>query len=212
MIAFIKGQLIECQLTLAILEVNGIGYEIHVPLTTVERLPSLGDAVKLFTHATYREDSQTLYGFIDRESRDFFRMIVDKVSGIGPKIALNLLGSLSLQTLKVSIASGDVAMLSKAQGLGKKTAERIVVELKDKVLPKELSQEAKASPSNLDTSQHADISQNLTNFQDAVSALLTLGYKATDADLAIRRASESMDENASTEELIRLALTKGKAS
>ena len=212
MIAFIKGQLIECQLTLAILEVNGIGYEVHVPLTTVEKLPSLGDAVKLFTHATYREDSQTLYGFIDRESRDFFRMIVDKVSGIGPKIALNLLGSLSLQTLKVSIASGDVAMLSKAQGLGKKTAERIVVELKDKVLPKELSQEAKVSPSSLDTSQHADISQNLTNFQDAVSALLTLGYKATDADLAIRRASESMDENASTEELIRLALTKGKAS
>jgi Holliday junction DNA helicase RuvA len=212
MIAFIKGQLIECQLTLAILEVNGIGYEVHVPLTTVERLPSLGDAVKLFTHATYREDSQTLYGFIDRESRDFFRMIVDKVSGIGPKIALNLLGSLSLQTLKVSIASGDVAMLSKAQGLGKKTAERIVVELKDKVLPKELSQDTKVSPSSLDTSQQADISRNLTNFQDAVSALLTLGYKATDADLAIRRASESMDENASTEELIRLALTKGKAS
>lgn len=212
MIAFIKGQLIECQLTLAILEVNGIGYEVHVPLTTVERLPSLGDAVKLFTHATYREDSQTLYGFIDRESRDFFRMIVDKVSGIGPKIALNLLGSLSLQTLKVSIASGDVAMLSKAQGLGKKTAERIVVELKDKVLPKELSQETMVSPSSLDTNQRADISQNLTNFQDAVSALLTLGYKATDADLAIRRASESMEENASTEELIRLALTKGKAS
>ena len=212
MIAFIKGQLIECQLTLAILEVNGIGYEVHVPLTTVERLPSLGDAVKLFTHATYREDSQTLYGFIDRESRDFFRMIVDKVSGIGPKIALNLLGSLSLQTLKMSIASGDVAMLSKAQGLGKKTAERIVVELKDKVLPKELSQDTKVSPSSLDTSQQADNSQNLTNFQDAVSALLTLGYKATDADLAIRRASESMDENASTEELIRLALTKGKAS
>jgi len=206
MIAFIKGQLIECQLTLAILEVNGIGYEVHVPLTTVERLPSLGDAVKLFTHATYREDSQTLYGFIDRESRDFFRMIVDKVSGIGPKIALNLLGSLSLQTLKVSIASGDVAMLSKAQGLGKKTAERIVVELKDKVLPKELSQETKASPSSLDTSQHADISQNLTNFQDAVSALLTLGYKATDADLAVRRAAESLGEKVSTEELIRKAL------
>ena len=212
MIAFIKGQLIECQLTLAILEVNGIGYEVHVPLTTVEKLPSLGDAVKLFTHATYREDSQTLYGFIDRESRDFFRMIVDKVSGIGPKIALNLLGSLSLQTLKMSIASGDVAMLSKAQGLGKKTAERIVVELKDKVLPKELSQDTNVSASSLDKGQQADISQNLTNFQDAVSALLTLGYKATDADLAIRRASESMDESASTEELIRLALTKGKAS
>ena len=212
MIAFIEGDLIECQLNMAIVQVGGIGYEVNIPLTTSEKLPPLGKEIKLYTQATYREDSQTLYGFIDRESRDFFRMIVDKVSGIGPKIALNLLGSLSLQTLKVSIASGDVAMLSKAQGLGKKTAERIVVELKDKVLPKELSKETKASPSSLDTSQQADISQNLTNFQDAVSALLTLGYKATDADLAIRRASESMDENASTEELIRLALTKGKAS
>ena len=130
MIAFIHG-VNRMPTTLAILEVNGIGYG-YVPLTTVERLPSLGETVKLFTHATYREDSQTLYGFIDRESRDFFRMIVDKVSGIGPKIALNLLGSLSLPTLKVSIANGDVGVLSKAQGLGKKTAERIVVELKTK--------------------------------------------------------------------------------
>ena len=208
MIAFIQGKLIECQLTLAIFEVNGIGYEVHVPLTTVERLPSLGETVKLFTHATYREDSQTLYGFIDRESRDFFRMIVDKVSGIGPKIALNLLGSLSLPTLKVSIASGDVAMLSKAQGLGKKTAERIVVELKDKVLPKELTSQTSGESINSGNIQNTNISQNLTNYQDAVSALLTLGYKATDADQAIRRASESMDKNASTEELIRIALSK----
>ena len=208
MIAFIQGQLVECQLTLAILEINGIGYEVNVPLTTVERLPSLGETVKLFTHATYREDSQTLYGFVDRESRDFFRMIVDKVSGIGPKIALNLLGSLSLPTLKVSIANGDVAMLSKAQGLGKKTAERIVVELKDKVLPKEMTPKTSDGPINSTTIENANISQNLTNYQDAVSALLTLGYKATDADQAIRRASESVDENTSTEELIRLALSK----
>ena len=208
MIAFIQGQLVECQLTLAILEINGIGYEVHVPLTTVERLPSLGETVKLFTHATYREDSQTLYGFVDRESRDFFRMIVDKVSGIGPKIALNLLGSLSLPTLKVSIANGDVAMLSKAQGLGKKTAERIVVELKDKVLPKELTPQTSEGLLNSTTIESTNISQSLTNYQDAVSALLTLGYKATDADQAIRRASESVDESASTEELIRVALSK----
>ena len=135
MIAFIQGELIECQLNLGIIQNGGIGYEVHIPLTTSERLPKLGKEVKLFTQATYREDSQTLYGFIDRESRDFFKMIVDKVSGIGPKIALNLLGSLSLPTLKTSIANGDVAMLSKAQGLGKKTAQRIVVELKDKILP-----------------------------------------------------------------------------
>ena len=208
MIAFIQGKLIECQVTLAVLEINGFGYEVHVPLTTVERLPSLGETVKLFTHATYREDSQTLYGFMDRESRDFFRMIVDKVSGIGPKIALNLLGSLSLPTLKVSIANGDVAMLSKAQGLGKKTAERIVVELKDKVLPKEMTQQSSEAPIISESFEHSQIGINLTNYQDAVSALLTLGYKATDADKAIRLASEGFDGDASTEELIRVALSK----
>jgi Holliday junction DNA helicase RuvA len=120
MIAFIKGELIECQLNMAVIQVGGFGYQVNIPLTTSEKLPSLGKEIKLYTQATYREDSQTLYGFMDRESRDFFRMIVDKVSGIGPRIALNLLGSLSLPMLKTSIASGDIGMLSKAQGLGKK--------------------------------------------------------------------------------------------
>ncbi len=206
MIAFIEGTLKECQLNLAVIQVSGIGYETHIPLTTSEKLPALGQQVKLFTHASYREDSQTLYGFMDRESRDFFKMIVDKVSGIGPKIALNLLGSLSLPMLKTSIASGDVGMLSKAQGLGKKTAERIVVELKDKVLPK--SEVLK--PSNDGNSGKREVMDELpvefVTYQDAVSALLTLGYKAIEADKAIRKASESLGANASTEELIRRAL------
>lgn len=206
MIAFIEGTLKECQLNLAVIQVSGIGYETHIPLTTSEKLPALGQQVKLFTHASYREDSQTLYGFMDRESRDFFKMIVDKVSGIGPKIALNLLGSLSLPMLKTSIANGDVGMLSKAQGLGKKTAERIVVELKDKVLPK--SEVLK--PSNDGNSDKREAMDELpvefVTYQDAVSALLTLGYKAIDADQAVRKASESLGANASTEELIRRAL------
>ena len=158
--------------------------------------------------ATYREDSQTLYGFIDRESLDFFRMIVDKVSGIGPKIALNLLGSLSLPTLKTSIAHGDVGMLSKAQGLGKKTAERIVVELKDKVLPKgtvDISTSSGVPSVPLGTVEFEG-SQELVSYTDAVSASLTLGYKATDADLAVRRAAEALGKECTTEELIRKAL------
>ena len=209
MIAFIEGKLVECQLSLAVVQTGGIGYEIHVPLTTSERLPALDAQVRLHIQATYREDSQTLYGFIDRESRDFFRMIVDKVSGIGPKIALNLLGSLSLPTLKNAIAQGDVGLLSKAQGLGKKTAERIVVELKDKVLPKGMV----APPTVGDQSTPAAMAEpvpadgnHLSAYRDAVSALLTLGYKATDADLAVRRAAESLGEKVSTEELIRKAL------
>ena len=202
MIAFIEGDLIECQLNLAIIQVGGMGYEVHIPLTTSEKLPALGKEIKLFTQAVYREDAQTLYGFADRESRDFFRMIVDKVSGIGPKIALNLLGSLSLPTLKTSIASGDVAMLSKAQGLGKKTAERIVVELKDKVLPKGANVETPSSSASGET----DPVNELGPYQDALSALLTLGYKATDADQAIRKAADSLGKGSSTEELIRKAL------
>ena len=206
MIAFIEGTLKECQLNLAIIQVSGIGYETHIPLTTSEKLPALGQQVKLFTHASYREDSQTLYGFMDRESRDFFKMIVDKVSGIGPKIALNLLGSLSLPMLKTSIASGDVGMLSKAQGLGKKTAERIVVELKDKVLPK--SEVLKLSNDGNSGKRESmdDLPVEFVTYQDAVSALLTLGYKAIDADQAVRKASESLGADASTEELIRRAL------
>lgn len=206
MISFIEGDLIECQLNLAVIQIGGMGYEVHIPLTTSERLPSLGKKIKLYTHATYREDSQTLYGFFDRESRDFFRMIVDKVSGIGPKIALNLLGSLSLPTLKNSIANGDVGMLSKAQGLGKKTAERIVVELKDKVLPKG-SVNPSPNPNPISGGQ-APVEEptDFVSYQDAISALLTLGYKATDADQAIRKASDSLGKEASTEELIRKAL------
>ena len=206
MIAFIEGTLKECQLNLAVIQVSGIGYETHIPITTSEKLPALGQQVKLFTHASYREDSQTLYGFIDRESRDFFKMIVDKVSGIGPKIALNLLGSLSLPMLKTSIASGDVGMLSKAQGLGKKTAERIVVELKDKVLPK--SEVLKKSNDGNSGKREAmdELPVEFVTYQDAVSALLTLGYKAIDADQAVRKASEFLGADASTEELIRRAL------
>jgi holliday junction DNA helicase RuvA len=206
MIAFIEGDLIECQLNLAIIQVGGIGYEVHIPLTTSEKLPALGQEIKLFTQAVYREDAQTLYGFADRESRDFFRMIVDKVSGIGPKIALNLLGSLSLPTLKTSIASGDVAMLSKAQGLGKKTAERIIVELKDKVLPKGSTADPLAVSSSGAPTGDTKAVNDLGPYQDALSALLTLGYKATDADQAIRKAADSLGKGVSTEELIRKAL------
>ena len=209
MIAFIEGDLIECQLNMAVIQVGGIGYEVNIPLTTSEKLPNLGKEIKLYTQSTYREDSQTLYGFIDRESRDFFRMIVDKVSGIGPRIALNLLGSLSLPMLKTSIASGDIAMLSKAQGLGKKTAERIVVELKDKVLPKTSDIETSSNQSRVIGKEKHEQQKEENMFgvyHDAVSALLTLGYKATDADQAVRKASDEIGKSASTEELIRKAL------
>ncbi len=199
MIATIRGILLECQPNLAVVEVGGIGYEVHVPLTTSEKLPAHGKEIKLHAHATYREDAQTLYGFGDREARDFFRLIIDKVSGIGPRIALNLLGSLSLPTLKSAIAAGDVGLLAKAPGLGKKTAERIVVELKDKMLPpgSSVAPAAGTAPS---------VAQPVGPYQDAITALLTLGYKAPAADKAVRQAIEALGPDATTEELIRKAL------
>ena len=120
MIAFIEGDLVECQLNLAIIQVGGIGYEVHIPLTTSEKLPALGKEIKLYTQAVYREDAQTLYGFSDRESRDFFRMIVDKVSGIGPKIALNLLGSLPCLPSKHPLQAGTWACSPKLRDSVKK--------------------------------------------------------------------------------------------
>ena len=200
MIATIRGILLECQPNLAVVEVGGIGYEVHVPLTTSEKLPAHGKEIKLHAHATYREDAQTLYGFGAREARDFFRLIIDKVSGIGPRIALNLLGSLSLPTLKSAIAAGDVGLLAKAPGLGKKTAERIVVELKDKVLPPG-STVAPAAAGTAPT-----VAQPVGPYQDAITALLTLGYKAPAADKAVRQAVEALGPDATTEELIRKAL------
>ena len=104
MIATLRGELTETQPLLAIVEAGGIGYEVHVPLTTTESLPNLGQSVQLYIHAVYREDAQTLYGFSTRDARDFFRLVIDKVSGIGPRIALNLLSQVSLRTLRNAIA------------------------------------------------------------------------------------------------------------
>ena len=147
-----------------------------------------------------------LYGFADRESRDFFKMIVEKVSGIGPKIGAKSFGFFISAYAKSSIAGGDVAMLSKAQGLGKKTAERIIVELKDKVLPSSENSKLENEMPTINKADPVDLPNGIATYQDAVSALLTLGYKATDADQAIRKASETLGDGATTEELIRKAL------
>ena len=202
MIASLRGELTDSQPLLAVVEVGGIGYEVHVPLTTTEKMPSLGKEVGLFIHATYREDAQTLYGFAAREERDFFRLIIEKVSGIGPRIALNLLSQLSLQTLRNAIADADAGLLAKAPGLGKKTAERIIVELRDKVgPPTAVRGSSSASSGDVPATGRAQ-------FQDAVAALVALGYKAGDADKAVRKAAEALGEDTSTEDLIRAAISK----
>ncbi len=138
MITSVSGILATATPLTAVIETGGLGYEIHIPVTTAERLPSPGQPAKLHTLAVYREDSATLYGFATEEERDFFRLLVEKVTGVGPKMALSVMSKLSLATLKGAIAAGDVGLLSKCPGIGRKTAERLVIELRDKLHPADL--------------------------------------------------------------------------
>jgi Holliday junction DNA helicase RuvA len=198
MITSIQGVLSESGLVRAVVEVGGFGYEVHIPVTTAERLPPAGTVVKLHTLVIYREDAQTLYGFAAPEDRDFFRLMVENVTGIGPKMALSIMSRLSLPLLQAAIRAGDVSTLSKAPGIGKKTAERLVVELKSRVgatgdtVRTVLGSGGSTPPG----SPHAD----------AVAALVALGYKLADADEAVRRASLALGAAATTEAMIKKAL------
>ena len=197
MITSIRGTLTESALVRAVVEVDGFGYEVHVPVTTAERLPSVGSTVKLHTLVIYREDSQTLYGFATAEDRDFFRLMIENVTGIGPKGALSIMSRLSLPLLQGAIRAGDIATLSKAPGIGKKTAERLVVELKGRVGAAQGAVEAVvAAGGPAEDTPHAD----------AVAALVALGYKLADADEAVRRASLALGAAATTEAMIKKAL------
>ena len=197
MITSIQGTLAESALVRAGIEVDGFGYEVNVPVTTAERLPAVGSVVKLHTLVIYREDSQTLYGFATSEDRDFFRLMIENVTGIGPKGALSIMSRLSLPLLQGAIRAGDIATLSKAPGIGKKTAERLVIELKGRVGGAAVGvRQAPADGDGAPKSPHAD----------AVAALVALGYKVGDADEAVRRASLSLGASATTEALIRKSL------
>ena len=198
MITSIQGTLTSATPLHAIIELNGFGYEVNIPVTTAEKLPASGSVVKLHTLVIYREDAQTLYGFATAQERDFFRLMIEHVSGVGPKMALTIMSRLSLASLEGAIRAGDITTLAKCPGIGKKTAERLIVELKAKVGGGEFTPEGTtgaAAPSG--TNAHCD----------AVSALVALGYKASDADQAVRRANLALGADASTEALIKKALS-----
>jgi Holliday junction DNA helicase RuvA len=202
MITSVSGILVAASPLAAVVETGGLAYEIHIPITTAERLPHVGQPVRLHTLAVYREDSQTLYGFASEEDRNFFRLLVEKVTGVGPKMALSVMSKLSLPTLKSAIAAGDVGLLSKCPGIGKKTAERLVMELRDTLNPADLASAAATKLTSSDSG--AAMPDNRVN--DAVLALNALGYKASDADKAVRQAWVALGPKASTEALIKKAL------
>jgi Holliday junction DNA helicase RuvA len=200
MITFLKGKLTDALPTQVVIDVNGIGYEVLIPLSSFEKLPELGQAVTLKTQLVVREDSQTLYGFATNDERELFRMI-QGVSGIGPRLALNVLSGMDVVSFKGAIGTGDVKRLSSINGIGKKTAERMVLELKDKL---GLVSGAAAAPLGQALAAHDK------PIADAAAALEALGTKPLEALKAAQAARAMLGPQASVEELVRAALKGGK--
>lgn len=200
MITFLHGKLVEALPTHVTVDVNGVGYEALIPLSSFDKLPMPGQPIKLLTQLIVREDAHTLYGFMTSEERDMFRLLINTVSGIGPKTALNVLSGISVTAFRGAVANGDLKSLSKISGVGKKTAERIVVELKDKI--------GLAGAWEAASAKHS-LSADEQRINDAVLALVALGFKQIDAHDAVRGAQAVLGVQATVEELVRVCLKKG---
>lgn len=202
MISYLKGIVLESSPLEMVLDVNGIGYSIQIPVTTAEKVPANGSPCELFIHSVYREDNASLYGFIERNDRDFFRLLIEKVSGIGPRIGLTILSKMSVSILQQAIYNQDTSLLSKCPGIGKKTAERLIIELKDKVGNTVSAQQSTAGSNTL-----PNTSSSASKHQDAVASLITLGYKLAEADKRVSKAIQLLGITASTELIIKEALS-----
>ncbi|HTH49908.1 MAG TPA: Holliday junction branch migration protein RuvA, partial [Candidatus Limnocylindria bacterium] len=199
MITFLHGKLVEALPTTVTVEVHGVGYEVLIPLSSYDRLPAVGSEVHLLTHLAVREDAHVLYGFMSAAERDLFRLLIHTVSGIGPKLALNVLSGTSVTGFRVAVAAGDVKALSSISGVGKKTAERIVVELKDKLGA--FGPGVTVAGPGVKGATAAD-----SKLSDASLALAALGFKPADAHEAVRAALALLGEGASVEQLVRACL------
>src|SRR6476620_8280676 len=199
MITFLNGTLTSALPTQAVIDVNGVGYEVFIPLSSYDKLPAPGEVVHILTHLHVREDAQILYGFMTVAERDLFRLLVNNVSGIGPKLALAVLSGMSVDRFKAAVVNADITSLSKISGLGKKTAERIVLELKDKLGVVAAWEAASA--------EHAPTPEQ-TRVNEAVLALIALGYKQVDAHRTVREIQEREPSIKTAEELVKRALQR----
>ena len=194
---YLAGKIAEKTPTAAILDVNGIGYEVRVSLSTFSSLPNLGETVKLFTHFVVREDAQLLYGFATEEEREAFRLLIS-ISGIGPKLAITLLSGVTLPELKRAIQEKNIPVLTAISGIGQKTAERVIIELKDKIGKAEVS-------AGRELVHDASVSDQMV--EDSVAALVSLGYTKQKAKDAVQKTLKAMSgKKPSVEEIIRNAL------
>ena len=195
MITYLNGILTEIIPGRLTIDVNGIGYEVLVPLSTSDKMLEEGQKYQILTHLHIREQEQTLFGFATNEERDLFRLLINRVSGIGPKLGLAILSGMSVDDFKNAVIGGNITGLSTISGLGKKTADRIILELKDKVGVTETWTAAKEDSSGPKSIIH-----------DAVLALISLGYKQAEALKAVNKIKDSSPADISSDELIRSAL------
>lgn len=206
MIGRLKGELLEKHPPQLLIDVNGVGYEVEASMNTFYRLPELGKQVVLFTHFVVREDAQLLYGFADREERLLFRTLI-KVNGVGPKLALTILSGISTNDFVRSVHDQDTAALVRLPGVGKKTAERLIVEMKDKLKDLQVKDFGEFQLSGGGDPDLAEPMEPATDHRaEAESALVALGYKPVQATKAIAAAEKALGAGASSEELIRQSL------
>ena len=194
MIGRLQGIIVEKQPPQLLLDVNGVGYELNASMNTFYKLPEVNERATLYTHLIVREDAQLLYAFYDMRERELFRHLI-KISGVGPKLAITLLSNLEPDSLLRVVANEDINSLTRIPGIGKKTAERLMVEMRNRL--ESMTSKTKFA----DAIKDKLLSQN--PIDDAVNALIALGYKAHEASKAV---SKIADANLSSEELIRKAL------
>lgn len=192
MIAQLNGKIVSKTATEVIIDCGGVGYSVIVPVITSNAMPAQGETARLFTVLVHNEDSMTLYGFASTAEKEAFKLLTS-VSGIGAKMSITILSSVSIGELQEHIIRGNIIALSKIPGIGKKTAERLSLELKDKIL--KISLDSGQIPSGI----------NLLH-QEAISALVTLGYNKIIAEKAVNKAVNEVGDGADTEQIIRLAL------
>ena len=197
MIAYIKGELAHVHDRSAIVEASGVGHLIHMPPSTISRLPNKGSEIKIFTYHQVSENNQSLHGFLTQEEVRLFTLLIS-ISGIGPKVASAILGTLSPSHLMMAIMADDAAAVSKTPGVGKKTAQRIILELRDKI-------KTSGDPAELPDSSLIAIGVESSPKQDAMDALIVLGYGRTESAQAVL---ETAEENMGVDQIIRLALKK----
>ena len=197
MIGRLQGTILEKQPPIIVLDVHGVGYELEASMSTFYHLPECGENIILHTHLVVREDAQLLYGFFSQTERQMFRSLI-KISGVGPKLALTILSGMSAEDFTRCILEEDSKALTKLPGVGKKTAERLVIELKDRLQKDDLIK----LPGATDAARES-IERQANPVNDAVSALISLGYKAQQASQMVRDLDV---EDKSTEEIIRAAL------